>query len=444
VATEVVIPMLGVTIETGIIVEWLKNEGDPVAKGESLFVVEADKVVTEVESPASGLLAKILLPVGQKVPVLTVVAVITEPGEAVPARYLEGVPAAVAAEPAPLPAADVSVAPPAVSPALPAAPGPVRAVPAARAIAREKGLDLDAIKGSGPEGVILHKDVAAAAAAPRVAVSRLARQAAQEAGLPPVAVPGTGVRGRVMRSDVTRAAAKAAAPRLGKIIPMDRMRRIIARRMAESAFTAPHIYFFTDVGMDALAAFRAQILPEFETRLGLRPSVNDFLIKAAALAIRDYPMLNSTVRGEEIHILPEINVCLAVALPDGLITPAVANADQCGLAEIARQRTELVQRARAGALSVAELERGTFTISSLAQYDITHFTAILNPPQSAILSVGKTRDHLYLEDGQVRSARVATLGLSVDHRIIDGTLAAEFLQALKAYLEKPAFTFMHI
>jgi pyruvate dehydrogenase E2 component (dihydrolipoamide acetyltransferase) len=133
-----------------------------------------------------------------------------------------------------------------------------------------------------------------------------------------------------------------------------------------------------------------------------------------------------------------------VALADGLITPAIANADQCGLAEIVRLRADLVRRARTGALTVAELECGTFTISSLAQYDITHFTAILNPPQSAILSVGKTRDNIYLENGQVRSARIATFGLSVDHRIIDGTLAADFLQALKAYLEKPAFTFMRV
>lgn len=435
-ATEVVIPMLGVTIETGIIVEWLKNEGDPVQKGESLFVVEADKVVTEVESPAAGVLAKILLPVGQKVPVLTVVAVITEPGEAVPARFLGAAPVPAAAEPEP------AVAVPA--PAAPAAPGPLRAVPAARALAREKGLDLGAVRGSGPEGVILHRDVVAAAATPAPPASHLARRAAEKAGLPLEAVPGTGVRGRVMQADVAAAAAEAAAPRLGKVIPMDRMRRIIARRMAESAFTAPHIYFFSDVGMDALLAFREQILPDFEARLGLRPSVNDFLIKAAALTIRDYPMLNASVRGEEIHIQPDINVCLAVALPDGLITPAIAAADACGLADIVRQRADLVRRARSGGLTVAELERGTFTISSLAQYDVTHFTAILNPPQSAILSVGRTRDRLYLNNGQVAAERIATLGLSVDHRIIDGTLAAEFLQALKARLEKPAFTFMHI
>ncbi len=438
-ATEVVIPMLGVTIETGIIVEWLKKEGDAVRKGESLFVVEADKVVTEVESPAAGVLAKILLPAGRKVPVLTVVAVITEPGEAVPARFLGAGPAPAVVEPEPAPA----VAVPLPAPAAPAAPGPLRAVPAARALAREKGLDLGAVRGSGPEGVILHRDVAAAAT-PAPPASHLARRAAEKAGLPLEAVPGTGVRGRIMQADVAAAAAEAAAPRLGKVMPMDRMRRIIARRMAESAFTAPHIYFFSDVGMDALLAFREQILPEFEARLGLRPSVNDFLIKAAALSIRDYPLLNASVKGEEIHIQPDINVCLAVALPDGLITPAIAAADGCGLADIVRQRADLVRRARSGSLTVAELERGTFTISSLAQYDITHFTAILNPPQSAILSVGRTRDRLYLNNGQVAAERIATLGLSVDHRIIDGTLAAEFLQALKARLEKPAFTFMHI
>ncbi|MCU0590261.1 MAG: E3 binding domain-containing protein, partial [Desulfobacterales bacterium] len=215
-------------------------------------------------------------------PVLTVVAVITEPGEAVPARFLGAGPAPAVVEPEPAPA----VAVPLPAPAAPAAPGPLRAVPAARALAREKGLDLGAVRGSGPEGVILHRDVAAAAT-PAPPASHLARRAAEKAGLPLEAVPGTGVRGRIMQADVAAAAAEAAAPRLGKVMPMDRMRRIIARRMAESAFTAPHIYFFSDVGMDALLAFREQILPEFEARLGLRPSVNDFLIKAAALSIRD-------------------------------------------------------------------------------------------------------------------------------------------------------------
>ena len=154
--------------------------------------------------------------------------------------------------------------------------------------------------------------------------------------------------------------------------------------------------------------------------------------------------INATIRDKKIHILPEVNVCLAVALPNGLIAPAIVNADRAGLADIVKQRTDLVQRARSDNLSIEELERGTFTISSLAQYDISYFTAIINPPQSAILSVGKTRDELYLNDGRVQSEKVATFGLSVDHRIIDGTVAAAFLQSLKLKLENPTFTFMHL
>jgi len=190
--------------------------------------------------------------------------------------------------------------------------------------------------------------------------------------------------------------------------------------------------------------FRKELLPAFENKFDLRPSVNDFLIKAVAMNILDFPMLNAVVRESEIHILPEVNICLAVALPEGLIVPALAHTDRAGLVEIVQQRTDLVERARSGNLSREELDRGTFTISSLAQFDITYFTAILNPPQSGILSVGKTRDELYLDDGIVKTRKMATFGLSVDHRIIDGAVAAGFLQSLKTKLENPTFTFLNV
>jgi len=223
---------------------------------------------------------------------------------------------------------------------------------------------------------------------------------------------------------------------------MSTVRKVIGRRMSESAFTAPHIYFFSDVWMDPLLEFREKVVSDFEKHFSLRPSVNDFLIKAVALNILDFPMLNGQVKGDEIHIMPEINVGLAVAVEEGLVVPAIARADRIGLVEIIRQRTDLVERARKGRLSLAEMERGTFTVSSLAQFDITHFTAILNPPQSGILSVGKTDEKLVLVDGQVRVKRMTTFGLSVDHRIIDGAVAADFLQNLKWKLERPAFTFL--
>lgn len=442
-ATEVVIPMLGVTVEKGKIIEWLKNEGDSVEKGESIFIVEADKVTTEVESPASGILAKILIPAGQEVPVLTVVGWITQAGEKLPdVAQVKPVSAPLTETVAAQPAAAASQT---AQPAAPAAGGPVAIVPAARKLAQARGLRIESLTPTGPDGVILLRDVETAAAAPEAKISTLAQRLAAKEGVDLQGVAGTGVRGRIMRSDVEGALAAAKRPALGKVMPMGNVRQVIARRMSESAFTAPHIYFFTDICLDPLLDFRQAILPDFEKEFGLRPSINDLLIKAVALNILDFPILNGRVQGQEIHIAADVNICLAVALDDGLIVPAIANADRAGLVDIIRQRQDLVSRARIGKLTMAEIERGTFTISSLAQYDITHFTAILNPPQSGILSLGKTREELYLAaEGAVKSRRIATFGLSVDHRIIDGAVAADFLQHLKQKLERPAFTFLNL
>jgi pyruvate dehydrogenase E2 component (dihydrolipoamide acetyltransferase) len=442
VATEVVIPMLGVTVEKGKIVEWLKKEGYPVLKGESLFVVEADKVTTEVESPIGGILAKILLPAGQTVPVLTLAAIITEPGEPLPEKYETAGKSAVAAA-----AADCSHPEEAVEPRQPTSTGPadrVRIVPAARKLAQEKGITLENLTGTGPGGVICLQDVHAADPLVKKKASlasALARREAERLSVPLADVTGTGVRDRIMRADVEKAASRKTIPGLGRVIPMNTMRQVISRRMSESAFTAPHIYFFTDVHIDALMDFQAQIYPGFERRFALHLSINDLLIKAVAANILDFPLLNAFVKEDEVHIQPTVNVGLAVALADGLIVPAVAGAESSSLAEIVRQRTDLVERARKGKLDMAEMERGTFTISSLARYDITHFTAILNPPQSGILSVGKVREELYLNGKTVKTRRIFTLGLSVDHRIIDGVVAADFLQNLKQKLETPLFTF---
>jgi len=447
-ATEVVIPMLGVTVEKGKIVEWLKKEGDSVERGESIFIVEADKVTTEVESPAGGVLAKILVEAGREVPVLTVVGLIAEPGEEIPAAYEPVVAAEAQAQAAAAAAAPVASgsSQPSAAISVPGKPaGPIAIMPSARKLARERGIDLVTIEPTGPDGVILLRDVEAAATTPAGKASTLARRLAARQGIDVASIEGSGVRGRIMRADVQSAVAEAKRPALGKVIPMESMRQVIARRMSQSAFTAPHIYFFSDIQMDPLLDFRQEIVAEFEKQFGLRPSINDLLIKAVALNILDFPLLNASVKDQEIHIAPDVNVCLAVALDDGLIVPAIASADVAGLVDIVRQRQDLVARARSGKLTMEELERGTFTISSLAQYDITYFTAILNPPQSGILSIGKTREELYLDtDGAVGKRRVATFGLSVDHRIIDGTLAADFLQNLKWKLERPAFTFLHL
>lgn len=446
-ATEVVLPMLGITVENGKITQWHKAEGDSVKKAEIIFTVESEKVTTDVESPATGILAKILVPAGMEVPLMTVVGVITEPDEAVPDQYLKGpvLPDASSQQEAESPAKEI---PASAEVPVPPVDGSLRMVPAARKLAREMGIDPARIKGTGPQGIICVSDVEnAGQSQPASKASTLARHLAEKKGVDLSEVKGSGVRGRIMRDDVIASrseAAAAAGPGFGELIPMSSVRRVIARRMATSAFSAPHTYFFADVAMDALLAFRKEIVPDFEKQFGLRPSVNDFLIKAVALNIRDFPLFNAQIEGEDIHIMPHINVGLAVAQPEGLIVPAIVNAERIGLAEIADQRDDLVARARAGQLTMEEMERGTFTVSSLAQYDITHFTAIINPPQSAILSVAPTRDQLFMDGDKVAVRKIATFGISTDHRIIDGTQSADFLQHLKWKLERPAFTFMHL
>jgi pyruvate dehydrogenase E2 component (dihydrolipoamide acetyltransferase) len=466
-AVEVVLPALGLTVEKGTILKWLKREGDIVAKGESIYEVEADKVTTEVESPASGILKKILIPEGVEVPILTVVAVITERGEPLPDKYLTmGIqkPGEVEKvekreEPEPVPIQEPAVL-------VTSGPKEIKAPPAARWLAKERGVSLSLIKGSGPGGAILLKDVESflvkgTQGGPKILTTPTARKLAVREALPLSTIKGTGISGRVTKADVLEAKAglkpKELKPeptplklpsvskyQLGQIIPMNSIRKVIAKRMAQSKFTAPHIYFFNDVDMEKLIALREEIVTEFEENEGIRISINDFVIKAVALTLREYPIINSMVSGEEIRIFPEINVGLAVAMEDGLIVPAIPKADQLGLGEIARYRADLVERARQAKLTFEEMERGTFTISSLAQYDITFFTAILNPPQSGILTLGKVEEKPVVRNGQVLIRRMMRQGLSVDHRIIDGTVAAQFLQSLKKKLENPYSTFFLI
>ncbi len=444
-ATEVIIPALGVVVETVKILRWLKSEGDRVKEGEPLLEIESEKVTTEITSPASGIVGCILYPEGVEVPITKVAAVIVAEGEAVPESYRQKPEEAL---PPSMPAAAPSVL-------MTERPSKrVKAVPAAQKLAEKGGVDLSLVRATGPHGTIMKKDVEAYLASATSGkrpqrVSTLARKEAARLGVSVEGIQGTGTRGRIMKADVLRPAERAKAVSekeglFGKIIPMNRMRQVIARRMSESAFSAPHIYLFIDVNMEKVLNLREIVLEGFERQFHVRPSINDFLIKAVALTIREYPLLNATLKGDEIHVHPEISVGLAVALDDGLIVPAIPRADKLGLGRIAQMRADLVDRARKGELTIEEVQRGTFTVSSLANFDISFFTAILNPPQSGILTVGKTQDQLYLEDGQVRARKVATCGLSVDHRIVDGSVAAAFLQSLKRELEKPSYAFLQL
>jgi len=444
--TEVIIPALGVITEKVKILTWFKEEGDPVKEGEPLLEIESDKVTTEIPAPASGVLGRIFYPEGSEAGITKVAAVIVAEGESVPEA-----PAGPSG-----PSVEKSASTALTRPATEATrtQGPVKAVPVARKFAEEKGVDLSRVSPTGPHGTIMKKDVEAYLASrsseeKAKTVSGLARKVAEDLKVPLEAVEGTGVGGRVMKADVLRAAEQRPAlpdeeTALGKVIRMNRMRQVIAKRLSESAFTAPHIYLFTDIEMDKLIGLRESIVEPFEKRFGLRPSINDFLIKAAALAVREYPLFNASLRGEEILIHPRINIGLAVALEDGLIVPAIVDADRLGLGAIARERADLVDRARKGKLSLAEIERGTFTLSSMAGFEIAFFTAIINPPQSGILSVGKIDERLYLDHGEVKVKKVCRMGLSADHRIIDGAVGAKFLEALKKRIENPTFYFLQL
>jgi len=448
-ATEVIIPALGVVVESAKIIRWLKKEGDPVVKGEPLIEIESEKESTEIIAPASGVLGPLLYPEGAEVPITKIVTVVLAKGEALPDWFLREREAVQKGAPAPV--AEPVSRPPAEKPG-----APLKAAPAARKLAEKKGIDLSKVTPTGPHGTIMIKDVEAYLASEGkeaeekpVRATPVARKVAEDLKVPLAGVPGTGIHGRIMKEDVLRASGAGPAVRAegiwGQVIPMNSKRQVIARRMAQSAFTAPHIYFFTEVNLDGLIRLRDSITEDFEKSFQVRISINDFLIKAVALAIGEFPLLNSRIQREkEVYVNPEINIGLAVALEDGLIVPAIPCADRSGLGEIARLRSDLVARARQGKLTHEEIDRGTFTISSLANYDITFFTAILNPPQSGILTVGKMYEQLYLEKGETKAKKICQLGLSVDHRIIDGAVAAQFLQKIKKNLENPYYSFLNL
>jgi pyruvate dehydrogenase E2 component (dihydrolipoamide acetyltransferase) len=278
----------------------------------------------------------------------------------------------------------------------------VSASPLAKKVAERMAVDLDKVTGTGPRGKIYKADVIVTAREPE-AVKSDDEPAVDEAGRP------------------------------SQLVPFNSMRQAIASRMSSSKFTAPHLYFFTDVNMDKVIAFKNELSAGLPG--DVRISINDIFIKLTALALKEFPNLNATVEKDAIRLWDQINIGLAVALEDGLIVPAIPEADELRFPEIANYRKELIDKARHGKLSPEEMSRGTFTISSLAKSGITHFTAIINPPQTAILSIGPAQEKAIVEDGELRTGRMATFGLSVDHRVIDGKVAADFLSRLKDLLE---------
>lgn len=422
---QVVMPRLGLTMTEARITEWLKPEGAWVEKGTPLFVLEHEKATLEIEAPASGRL-HILVPVEQVVPILTPIATLERgasplpPASGVEMAHLS--PAASAEKAVPASAA-LSVNPPAGE--------AVRATPKARALARRQGISLLGLTGSGPRGMLTSMDLKASAEKP-VKASPIAKKLAQEMGVDLTAVSGSGPRGQVMRRDVERASTPAMAPAPNHLAALTGLRGIIARRLAASWIERPQVTLNTEADATYMVALRQQIQAE----CNLKISYNAVLVKLVAQALKEHPDLNVQLTPAGLIVMPEINIGVAVDTERGLMVPVLRQAGAHSLFEIHAALQGLTQRAIEGHSLPDELSGGTFTITNLGMYEIDAFTPIINPPECAILGVGRIIFKPVGLNGQVVLREMMALSLSFDHRLVDGAPAARFLLRIKTLIER--------
>ena len=446
--SPIAMPKPGQFTEECTIVKWLKKEGDKVAKGDILFEIETDKANMEVESFFEGTLLKILTPEGGTVPVQTVVAWVGQPGEAIPAApppppaapkpaepavpKVGSAPAAPRAPQAPIAQLPIAPSPQPSVPATPppsAAPARLRISPRARALAQRSVIDPSPIRGSGPGGRIVEKDVRAyldSRGYDRIKITPAARQAAADAKLDLFSIRGSGEGGRIGVEDVKRAIDE-------KPKPMSKMRQVIAQRLTQSFTSTPHFFVTVPVDMTALIALRA----EFKAR-ELPYSITDFIMEAVTLSLKEFPALNSSTDGVNVRWHGNVNLGLAVSLDSGLVVPVVRNADSLTLRELHDAAAGLIEKARAGKLLPDEMSGSTFTISNMGMLDVENFTAIINPGEAAILAVSSTRKVPVVVDDRIVVRSLMKITLSSDHRIVDGAQAARFVNAIKSRLETPA------
>ena len=439
-AKVVVMPKLGLTMTEGTVSKWLKKVGDAVSEGEPLFEVETDKLTNTIEASASGVLRHLFVEEGVTVPVLEKVAVIAAADEDI-AGLLGGAAPAPAAAAAPAPAAA-----PAASPAEKKAGGRVIASPAAKKLAKEKGIDLTLVTGTGPNGRITVDDVTnytpapaapaapAAEEVPKVKASPLAAAVAADLGLD---LEKIGAKDRVLAEDILRylesTREKAEEAPKEELVPMNGMRKAIAKNMLNSHMTSPTVTANLSVDMSAMKAYREQLKAK-----EIKVSYTDLLVKFVAKALTEYPLLNCSVEDNKIRYKHYVNMGVAVALDNGLVVPNVTDADKKSLTEISAEIKELAKLAREGGLPMEKLRGGTFTITNLGMYGIESFTPIINQPEVAILGVTTMEDRAVVRGGEIVIRPMMTLSLTFDHRVVDGSVAAEFLQRVKNLLENPA------
>ena len=444
-ATKFLLPLLGQTMEEGTINKWFKNEGDYIEKGEPLLEVMTDKVNMEVEAPVSGILRKIIAPEQAVVPVKDPIAIIGDADENIDnllAEITDSQPSA--------PAAQAETTAPVQAPQPPqdsarTEDGRIFASPRAKKAAKDSGLDISLLAGlgTGPGGRIVEKDVLnflAKAEATKPKITPLAGKVAADLGVDVTGVVGTGPGGRITREDVEHAvpaAPIAQTPSLGRTIPFTGIRKAVAEAMSRSAFTQPQLTHVMEVDMSECVKFREQLNKDLEKRSGIKLTFTDIIIKASGRAIEDFPIVNSSLEPDKIVIHDDVHIAVAVAIDFGLVTPVIRSVRGKTLSAISQELKVLAEKARAGKLSPAELQGGTFTVTNLGAYGIDAFNPIINPPQSAILGVCRIAKRPVVVDDKIEIRPMMNLCLTYDHRVIDGAPAAEFLGRIKDLLENP-------
>jgi pyruvate dehydrogenase E2 component (dihydrolipoamide acetyltransferase) len=408
---EVIMPKMGDGMEEGTLLEWLKKEGDAVKSGETIANIQTDKATLEMEAPGSGTLAGIMVQPGATVPVGKPMAAILSSGEKLPAGWGNG--SAPTAKPAPerAPEPTESVQTPAEEPrpekAEAASAGRIKASPLAKKIAQGLGVDLRTVKGSGPGGRIVEKDV----------------RAASEQG------------GAAVRKPSEPAVAAVTAQAEDQLVPLNKLRQITAQRTGQSKREAPHFYVTVEVDVERILELRAM----FEADGADKPSLNDFVVRACALALREMPVVNSVYQGEKLLQLGTVNIGMAVALEDGLTAPVIHHADSLSLSQISAASKDLAEKARANRLSPEELTGSGFSISNMGMLNVDVFAAILNPPNAGILAVGTAKKRAVVdeESGEILARTRMNITGSFDHRVVDGAVGAKFMNLVRDYLEAP-------
>ena len=443
-ATSVIMPALEMAQETGRLVNWLKREGETVTKGEPIMEIETDKATVEIEAPDSGVLSGVLVKENEEVPVGQTIAWILAPGENVPSAPLNAPQSGRVNTLQAAPESKLQLAP---------APVSLEISPVARKMAEEHGIDLTLVKANGkriekadilayinathPANPTPAPVISSAPIPMRTLASPKARRLATERGIELSTLIGSGPDGAVLAADVPLSVEPSTIVAVPGLETPGTVWRLMAERMAASWTTVPHFYLVREVDASGLIEWRKRVVSTIENRIGIKPTFTDLLVKVIGFTLREHPRLNAAWADGNIQWNPEINIGIATAIDDGLIVPVIRGADSVSLSEIAKQRSDLIERARQKKLRPVDISDGTFTLTNLGMYNIDAFDAIVNTPQAAILSVGRIADRVVPVDGQIVIRPMMVLTLSLDHRVVDGARAAQFLDTLAHLIEDP-------